>query len=347
MKACSSGILAIADRQHSHGSNIGPLPCSRAMPRCHEPCATARRSRRFSDSPCRCRGRSNSKPTAGSCFGCLGLHQRIVVLEAAKEELSNLAALQREELQYLNNRQGCWCQVCQKKLVTFWRFFVLCRNPFKKGWEWNKIEFPLGFPMFSIFFLCVEQFRISSQNPTSHCYLLVYGNEETNLHQAPGFWGRYQLSSSAQDFEELQLEKAQLEDDLAAYRRFPDRFLVSPLSRSKWWLCISRGQAMTLHISGDIIQRRYHCLTTQKYQQGRWWWTTTTTTTTARTTMTLLRVLLWSGYHAMFSSPVPGALLPVCGIAAKQKLSILLQGKPGFWRRKVCRSGKPKGSALV
>ena len=104
MTKCVPGILAIADRQHSHGSNIGLLPCSRAMPRCHEPCATARRSRRFSDSPCRCRGR---KPTAGSqCFECLGLHQRIVVLEAAKEELSNLAALQREELQYLNNRQG-------------------------------------------------------------------------------------------------------------------------------------------------------------------------------------------------------------------------------------------------
>ena len=42
----------------------------------------------------------------GKCLACLGLHQRLVVLEAAKEELSNLAALQREELQYLNNRWG-------------------------------------------------------------------------------------------------------------------------------------------------------------------------------------------------------------------------------------------------
>lgn len=87
-------------RSHaSHGSN---LACG-LMP--GQPLATARRSQRFSDSPCRCRLRFEpERRPGGKCLACLGLHQRLVVLEAAKEELSNLAALQREELQYLNNR---------------------------------------------------------------------------------------------------------------------------------------------------------------------------------------------------------------------------------------------------
>lgn len=89
-------------RSHaSHGSN---LACG-LMP--GQPLATARRSQRFSDSPCRCRLRFEpERRPGGKCLACLGLHQRLVVLEAAKEELSNLAALQREELQYLNNRWG-------------------------------------------------------------------------------------------------------------------------------------------------------------------------------------------------------------------------------------------------
>lgn len=160
-----AGILAIADRQHSHGWNIGLLPCSRAMPRCHEPCATARRSRRFSDSPCRCRGR---KPTAGSqCFECLGLHQRIVVLEAAKEELSNLAALQREELQYLNNRQGCRCQF-YKKIGDCLTFLCALQESFEEGVRWNEIEFPLGFRMISTFCFVWSSSGFPAKNPTSH-----------------------------------------------------------------------------------------------------------------------------------------------------------------------------------
>jgi len=128
----------------------------------------------------------------------LGLHQRIVVLEAAKEELSNLAALQREELQYLNNR--------------------------------------------------------------------------------------YQLSSLAQDFEELQREKAQLEDDLAAYRSAPARLRNSrqaeaqhSAAREAWLLEKESLQAEVAAASSQVVssreklelQRQQLCSNAQRQQKLR------------------------------------------------------------------------------
>ncbi|CAE7248597.1 unnamed protein product [Symbiodinium pilosum] len=58
--------------------------------------ATAVRARRFSDSPCRLG--HGLHYGSQRCLGCMGLHRRVGLLQAQKDKLKDLAALQREEL---------------------------------------------------------------------------------------------------------------------------------------------------------------------------------------------------------------------------------------------------------
>jgi len=64
-----------------------------------EKSALAARARQFSDPPRR-------KPYYGGCWECSGLHKRVALLQAQKEELHSLAASQRKEPRHLEQERS-------------------------------------------------------------------------------------------------------------------------------------------------------------------------------------------------------------------------------------------------